>query len=122
MSPPPTPPLVLDILDVARIIHEANRAVQRTTGEEVNPSWEAAPDWMVESTLQGIQGVLEGNAPEQSHESWMAARLADGWVYGPEKDVARKIHPCLVPYDELPPEQQLKDRLFVAIVRACIAP
>jgi hypothetical protein len=42
---------------------------------------------------------------------------ADGWRYGKVKDPARKTHPTL-PWDELPAEQQLKDRLFIAIVQA----
>ena len=42
----------------------------------------------------------------------------DGWTYGEVKDPARKTHPTLLPFGGLPAEQQLKDRLFIAIVRA----
>jgi hypothetical protein len=33
------------------------------------------------------------------------------------KDPEAKTHPCLVPYDDLPEYQQLKDRVFLAIRR-----
>lgn len=101
-----------------RAVHEANRAIQRMTGEELNPPWDEAPDWMRESTRKGIEGVLEGNTPEQSHEAWCKARTADGWRWGPVKNIEAKIHPCLVPYERLPELQRLKDNIFVAVVEA----
>jgi hypothetical protein len=69
------------------------------------------------SALRGVEGVLAGNGPEQSHESWLAEKKADGWRYGPIKDPAAKTHPCFVPYAELPPEQKGKDAIFVGVVR-----
>ena len=33
------------------------------------------------------------------------------------KDEGAKTHPCLVPFDELPEGQQLKDVLLVAIIQ-----
>ncbi|MDR1332177.1 MAG: Ryanodine receptor Ryr [Tannerella sp.] len=44
------------------------------------------------------------------HEVWSAGRIADGWQYGPTRDDARKLHPCLVPYDELPESEKDYDR------------
>jgi hypothetical protein len=50
--------------------------------------------------------------------AWCRSKVADGWVFGPVKDADAKTHPCLVPYDALPREQQRKDALFVAVVNA----
>lgn len=44
------------------------------------------------------------------HENWAAERMADGWTYGPERDDARKKHPCLVPYDQLDEKEKDYDR------------
>jgi hypothetical protein len=79
--------------------------------------WEGAPDWQKESALKGIDGVLAGNGPRESHESWLAEKRATGWIWGPVKDSQKKEHPCFVPYDQLPPAQQVKDRLFVHTAR-----
>lgn len=110
--------MTLSIERIARTVHEANRAVQRSTEEEVNPPWDDLGQDLRDSTFEGIEGVLAGNTPEQSHESWCRNRRAAGWVLGPVKDPVNKVHPCLIPYYGLPPEQRLKDDLFVSIVRA----
>jgi RyR domain len=52
----------------------------------------------------------------------MDQKLADGWIYGVEKDAESKTHPCLLPYAELPVEQRRKDALFRAIVQSLTLP
>jgi RyR domain len=47
---------------------------------------------------------------KHSHEMWASQRIADGWTWGETRDDARKKHPCLVPYDELPESEKLYDR------------
>lgn len=44
------------------------------------------------------------------HDVWAATRIADGWKYGSTRDDARKLHPCLVPYDDLPESEKEYDR------------
>ena len=44
------------------------------------------------------------------HEVWAAERMAEGWRPGPERNDARKEHPCLVPYEELPESEKDYDR------------
>ena len=31
------------------------------------------------------------------HEIWAETRIAQGWTYGPERNDAKKKHPCLIP-------------------------
>jgi hypothetical protein len=50
----------------------------------------------------------------------MAQKKREGWVYGEEKNAEEKTHPCMVPYDQLPKEQQFKDALFGAVVRSVL--
>lgn len=102
----------------ARAAHEVNRAYCLATGDSSQPSWEEAPDWQKSSARNGVVGALSGNTAEQSHESWLAEKVASGWTYGPVKDPEKKEHPCMVPYGELPESQRAKDALFVATVVA----
>ena len=44
------------------------------------------------------------------HDVWASSRIADGWQYGSIRDDVRKLHPCLVPYDELPENEKQYDR------------
>jgi hypothetical protein len=48
---------------------------------------------------------------ENAHDLWAAQRLAQGWRYGPQRDDAQKLHPCLVPYDQLPDSEKEYDRI-----------
>jgi voltage-gated potassium channel Kch len=44
------------------------------------------------------------------HERWMAERLNYGWTHGPARDDDQKIHPSLVPWDQLSEMDKEKDR------------
>lgn len=104
----------------ARAAHEANRAYCIATGDTSQPRWEDAPGWQRSSAINGVSGVLAGNSPEQSHESWLEEKRATGWKYGPIKNPETKEHPCFVPYAELPQEQKGKDHIFVCVVKAVL--
>lgn len=108
-------------MEIAEVVHEANRAYCRTLGDLSQVSWAEAPGWQRESAFRGVAGILNSTItrPEQSHESWLDEKRLNGWKYGPVKNAETKEHPCFVPYAELPPEQQVKDAIFFAIVRAC---
>lgn len=47
---------------------------------------------------------------QNTHDVWAQQRIEDGWHYGPERDDRRKLHPCLVPYDQLPDSEKEYDR------------
>jgi len=47
---------------------------------------------------------------ENVHEIWSQQRLNDGWKYGPRRNDARREHPCLIPYSELPESEKTYDR------------
>jgi len=102
----------------ARAAHEANRAYCIAIGDHTQVSWDHAPDWQRVSARKGVEGVVNGNTPEQSHESWLAEKRATGWKYGEVKDAEKLEHPCFVPYDELPAAQKNKDHVFVGVVQA----
>lgn len=89
-------------------------------GDNSQVKWEDAPEWQKQSALAGVKFVLDNPnvTSEQTHESWMQVKVADGWTYGEEKDAEKKTHPCMVPYDQLPVEQKLKDCIFRAVVNA----
>ncbi len=105
---------------IASVAHEANRMFCRTHGDFSQPTWDIAPMWQIESALDDVLFHIANPdaGPEASHINWCAMKEADGWMYGLVKDPEAKTHPCMVPFDQLPPEQQAKDHLFRAIVHA----
>ena len=48
---------------------------------------------------------------ENSHDLWAQQRLSQGWSFGPQRDDAKRLHPCLVPYDQLPESEKEYDRI-----------
>lgn len=107
---------------IAQVAHEVNRAYCQSLGDDSQPAWEDAPSWQRDSALLGVE--LHANnpdaGPEASHESWMQQKEKDGWVFGLAKDPEAKTHPCMVPFSELPREQQAKDYIFRSVVHSLL--
>ncbi len=110
----------MKVLIIASVAHAINAAYCASLGDDSQVVWEDAPEWQRASAIAGVEMHLANPdaTPEQSHESWLAQKLAQGWTYGEVKDVEAKTHPCCRPYAELPPEQKSKDYLFRAVVHA----
>jgi hypothetical protein len=114
----------MNVEQIAEVCHEANRAYCATIGDAFQPAWLDAPAWQKDSARKGVEFHLEELAaggtpkPEASHENWLKEKVADGWVYGEKKDPEAKTHPCCVPYQDLSRDQQRKDYIFIAIVKA----
>ena len=105
---------------IARVAHEVNRAYCAALGDISQTVWEDAPQWQRDSATAGVQMHTNNPdaGPRASHESWMAQKVSEGWTYGPEKRPDIKQHPCIMPFDQLPPHQQAKDFIFRAVVRS----
>ena len=114
----------IDIGLVAMVCHETNRAWCAANGDHSQLPWHDAPQWQRDSAILGVQyRIANPNAPEDAqHNSWMDAKIKDGWKYGPVKDAEKKEHPCMVPFEQLPIDQQIKDKLFCAVVDAILRP
>ena len=110
----------MKIEEIARVCHEVNRGVCEAAGDQSQLPWEEAPGWQRSSCVDGVRfQIANPSAPASaSHENWMRVKLAEGWKKGDVKDPAKKRHPCLVAYDDLPFDQRVKDHIFKAVVAA----
>ena len=102
--------------------HEMNRTWCLLNGDLSHASWAFALDWQKASARLGVQAVLDNPAqtPETSHIGWYEHKFKEGWRYGETKDPEAKLHPCMVPYYELPPVNRAKDSIFLAVVRGAL--
>lgn len=102
---------------IAQVVHEMNRGLQYVQGD-LSPSqpWQVEDPSIQRTVIIGVQEARRGVTPREHHERWCAEKRAQGWRYGETKNAAERTHPCLVPYDDLPPEQRLKNELFLAVV------
>jgi hypothetical protein len=46
---------------------------------------------------------------QREHHRWMEERAKSGWIYGKRRNNHKKIHPCLVPWEQLPDHEKEKD-------------
>jgi hypothetical protein len=58
---------------------------------------------------------------QAEHDRWMAAKLSDGWVYGPQRDDRQRFHPDIVRYDALPERVKDLDREQVRVMTRLLA-
>ena len=63
-------------------------------------------DIQLPEELESLVEVMAKNV----HEVWAQKRIAQGWVYGKKRDDAKKHHPCLIAYENLPEEEKVYDR------------
>jgi len=107
----------METVDIARMVHECNKMYCEAIGDLSQVSWEDTPPEIQNSAVDGVEYFMDNpdSGPEEMHENWVKFKLAHGWKHGEEKSTFRKTHPCLVPYDELPEGQQMKDKIFMAL-------
>jgi len=112
----------MNIEQVATICHETNKAFCHSIDDHSQKSWAEAEEWQRQSAVKGVEfAIANPEAPASAqHDAWFSDKERDGWKFGPLKNPATKEHPCMVPYSQLPLDQQLKDHLFKAIVRAFV--
>ncbi len=68
-----------------------------------------------EEVIERQMGSERSSNAAMLHQSWVDAYKEMGWVYGPKRDVEKKTHPDMVPYDELGHLERDKDAVFVAL-------
>jgi len=109
-------------LDIAKVCHQVNKAYCESLGDKSQVDWADAPQWQRDSAVLGVKLHTNDHdaGPQASHESWMKEKVDAGWVYGEKKDpdATPPTHHCIMPFDELPKEQQAKDYIFRAVVIA----
>ncbi len=100
------------------VVHQTIQAIQIELDEPPAGDWHTTTEDNREFTRSSVREAQAGQTPRQSHETWMRDKIAAGWTYGPIRDNDRKIHPLLVSYDHLAPEQRAKDAALIAVVTA----
>ena len=106
---------------IAKTCYEVNKAYCAGLGDHsFTEDWREAPDWQQATIRNGVKFHIDNPdaGPEGSHNNWMAEKEKTGWTFGETKDPDKKTHPCMVPYGDLPTDQQTKDALFIAVIKS----
>lgn len=73
-----------------------------------NPQPINVVDISLDANLEDLTEAIAENA----HDIWARARMDEGWTYGHIRDDAKKQHPDLVPYAQLPDSEKEYDRIM----------
>jgi hypothetical protein len=108
----------LSIWKIARVMHEAVRAWQKENAQDPAPPWSRAPQWMKTASYDAVVWRIKNPKAKASaqHDQWLAQKKKEGWKFGKMKDSAKKTHPMMIPYAELPDFERRKDALVGAVV------
>jgi hypothetical protein len=111
----------MHVTQVARIVHEVDRAYLAVTGDNSVPAWDRASASARQSAALTVTAIARGHVtPESTHAAFVAEYARNGWTHGETLDHEAKTHPQLVPYDALPIEVKTRDALIVAVVRGAL--
>lgn len=106
---------------IAYVAHQVHRMQTLAMGMDHVPEWEEATkdyiDGSVHLTLAFIRGKGQFT-PMSSHELWYADKIAQGWVWGSERNEQSKTHPDLIEWAKLPPERRLFSNTHYTITMA----
>ena len=113
----------LDDEDLARICHEAHLALRiglNSSADDMH--FDALPQERKDVVINEVRMFREGKSLVAVHAAWVHWMLHQGWELGPVRDREKKIHPNLVPYEDLPVEEQAKVRQAQRIVFTHVMP
>lgn len=108
------------VKEIARLIYEATRLEADWSRRSVVPEkWEERDKKFRDQFINIIikySSLEKLPTPTEAHQSWMSDYFKMGWKYGEKRDVVKKTHPDLLPFDELPRDERDKDAIFLACV------
>ena len=104
------PPNVVEWDELTEEFKESNREQARSISQKLNFIGMGFDAGEAEyPTVERFDEETTLLLAQNEHIRWMQEKLANGWAFSPVYDNEKKHHPMLVPYEELPPEEQQKD-------------
>lgn len=109
---------------IAEILHNAISTIPRPDGSVIVP-WDALNGILkdraastVAHLMEWMKGAPHGIPDEELHDVWYNNMVAMGWAYGPTYSLEQKLHPSMIPFDELPDDEKIKDAIWSGIIYA----
>ena len=114
---PLKPELDKPFAELSPDLQESNRAAARripevleVIGVRIVPPQQAQMRGLSEVQLYDLLEQNMKHLAPAEHEGWMRQRREAGWSYAPARDDAQKLHPSIVPFEQLSGEDKEKDR------------
>lgn len=100
---------------ISELWHNILLEIRKANEESLLTTFEDLDEDHKKFLIDSIDEVIENNiiSGKEYHDVWMKLKIRDGYTYHPVKDDSKKQHNCLVEFEDLNFEQQLKDDLFI---------
>ncbi len=117
-------PALVPWSELPESLRESNRAFASGIGTKLEAAgYVAVPAPLADAG--SVDGWLNGGRVEElarlEHERWCEDLHREGWTAGDRRDNERKVHPSLVPYEELSETEREKDREAVRSIPGILA-
>ena len=111
-------PYKITARDIAHRINDVTCWIPRPDGSLPN-EWSELSDEQQNHAINAVKEIYnsEPKTAEELHELWMKPLLATSWKTG-EYNIIKRTHPCLMPFNELPDSEKLKDILWQKMTEA----
>lgn len=105
----------LNAIQIAEIIHSCTSRIPRIDGSFVDV-WSDLTELQKEHATQAVREIYSApkKTPEELHNLWMKPLIENGWTKG-DYNFEKKQHPSIIPFNELPESEILKDELWAAL-------
>ena len=113
----------MDASRIARVAHEADRALAAVQGRMDQRTWFALEARDRANLVTGVQVALDTPRATAAdlHAAWLSDKREAGWRWGPAFDRTAQTDPLMIPWDQLSVPAQARELLFVATVRSLSA-
>ena len=100
--------------DLPETLRDSNRAQAADIPNKLEAlGYELAPSFGLPPSSIVIDDEQAAAFSAREHERWTQEKRRGGWTYGPERDNDRKLHPSMIPWEELSADEKNKDRAAV---------
>lgn len=105
---------------ITKWIYEAARIDAEIHQRPIVPEmWEQRDEKFRKQMVAYVSSLLildKLPTPEEAHDSWVKAYEKMGWKFGETRNVEKKAHPDMLPFDQLHKAERDKDEIFLALV------
>ena len=114
----------LDHDQIGKLVHESVRQACMMFYDAPLPPWADASDAQrrAATTLVGQLAADQDLTARRIHDAWVAARRAEGWTHGPDRDTVGMRSPLVAEWGELSPKYRAKQALAVVLARHLLRP
>lgn len=100
----------------AKFIYESARIENAMAKRPINPEpWEERDEKFRKNMIKAVAKQCSNSrltSPKKLHDAWVVAYKKMGWKYGRERNIIKKTHPDIVPFNKLGRKEQEKDWVF----------